>query len=595
MRKVCIVGIGHTPFGSLSHMDLVDLMALASIKALEDAGAVEKRREIVDQVFVANMGSGRVNAQSAIASSLVSRIGLESCMAEAVENGPASGASAVRLGFMAIQSGMADAVLVTGGEMMNAVSRWVGVDFVATMLHHEAEYDYGMTLPSLAALFTRMYMHRYGVTGRELAMVAVKNHENASKNPYAHLKNRCTLEAIYDGENAHTVNPFIADPLRLYDICPVSDGAASLLLCAEDSPKMRVFEKEAIYISGIASATDTHCVHMRKNPLILGAVRLAARRAYAMAGLGPRDISFAELHDAFAILELAISEEVGFFRRGHAREALEQGKTRIDGSLPINTSGGLKAKGHPLGATGVSQVYELVKQLRGAAEPDRQVQSPKHGMAVNFGGFGNNIVVTICSRAEYMKSSGLVPPQSMEDMKAAEGEPDTDDENDETGELDEGGARAENGGGSVLSFSFERYGAQKRKIFALQCPKCGKLFYPGVMVCDFCHTCRNPLSLTDVEWEQVALEGPCTLLSWTRVYTLPEGFVRKHVDFCIVEFPNGLRASGQLEAENPEIGMQLMTRVDVVREQVNKDHYGFIFESPKSGEEGEVPAGTEKE
>jgi acetyl-CoA C-acetyltransferase len=383
----------------MSRMNLVDLLALASVQALRDAGVLEKRREIVDQVLAANMGACRINARSSIASSLVSRIGLESCMAETVENGPASGASAVKLGVMAIQSGMVDTVLVTGGEMMNAVSRWVGIDFVSTMLHHEAEYVYGMTLPAFAALFTRMYMHRYGLSGRELAMVAVKNHENAAKNPYAHLKNPCTLEAIYDGENAHTANPVIADPLRLYDVCPVSDGAASLLLCAEDSPKMRLFKKEPIVISGIASATDTHCVHMRKDPLILGAVRLAAERAYAMARLTPGDISFAELHDAFVILELAISEEVGFFERGQARFAMAQGQTQIGGSLPINTSGGLKAKGHPLGATGVSQIYELVKQLRGDAEPGRRVQSPKHGMAVNFGGFGNNIVVTICSRA----------------------------------------------------------------------------------------------------------------------------------------------------------------------------------------------------
>jgi acetyl-CoA C-acetyltransferase len=160
---------------------------------------------------------------------------------------------------------------------------------------------------------------------------------------------------------------------------------------------MQSFAQAPVHISGIASATDTHCVHMRKNPLVLDAVRIAAERAYAAAGLSPADISFAELHDAFVILELAISEEVGFFERGEAHHALQRGETGIGGRLPINTSGGLKAKGHPLGATGVSQIYELAKQLRGKAEPERQVQSPKHGMAVNFGGFGNNVVVTLCS------------------------------------------------------------------------------------------------------------------------------------------------------------------------------------------------------
>ncbi len=398
MRNVAIVGIGHTGFGNLSSMDLVDVLGFASCSALEDAGILDKRHELVEQVFVANMGAGRVNSASAIASALISRIGLEPAMAETVENGPASGASAVKLGMMAIKSGMVDCVLVTGGELMRAVSGWEGTDFVATMLHTEAEYAYGLTLPSFAAMFTRLYMQRYGLTERELAMVAVKDHENGAKNPYAHVKVPCTLEAIHDSENANVVNNVVADPLRLYGMCPVSDGAASLLLCATDSPKMKYFKKQPIRISGIGSATDTHCVHMRKDPLVLDAVRLAAERAYAMAGLGPRDISFAELHDAFVILELAISEEVGFFERGKSREAVVRGDTRIDGKLPINTSGGLKAKGHPLGATGVSQIFELVKQLRGEAEEGRRVANPRHGMAVNFGGFGNNVVATICSK-----------------------------------------------------------------------------------------------------------------------------------------------------------------------------------------------------
>ena len=151
-------------------------------------------------------------------------------------------------------------------------------------------------------------------------------------------------------------------------------------------------------ISGIGAATDTHCVHHRKDPLELKAVRLGAEKAYAMAGLTPKDISFAELHDPFIILELAISEEVGFWGHGKSKEAIVKGVTRIDGKLPINTSGGLKAKGHPVGATGVSQVFELVKQLRGEAEKGRQVKTPKHGMAVNFGGFGNNVVTIICSK-----------------------------------------------------------------------------------------------------------------------------------------------------------------------------------------------------
>lgn len=398
MRKVAIVGIGHTIFGNLSKFDLVDIMSFASANALDDAD-IRKDRKIIEQVFVANMGGGILNHQTGIASSLVSRIDLEPAMAELVENGPASGASAIKVGFAAIASGMVDVVMITGGELMRTVTGWQGTDFVATLLHPEAEYNYGLTLPAFGGMFARMYMERYGLKEEELAMVAVKDHENGAKNPYAHVQIPCTMEGIYGSENAPIVNNLIADPLRLYGMCPVSDGAASLILCAVNSPKMKYFKKkEPIMISGIGAATDTHCVHHRKDPLELKAVRLGAEKAYAMAGLTPKDISFAELHDPFIILELAISEEVGFWGRGKSKEAIAKGVTRIDGKLPINTSGGLKAKGHPVGATGVSQVFELTKQLRGEAEKGRQVKSPKHGMAVNFGGFGNNVVTIICSK-----------------------------------------------------------------------------------------------------------------------------------------------------------------------------------------------------
>ncbi len=400
MKKVSIVGIGHTVFGNLSEFDLVDVMGFASGNALDDAG-IKENRKIIEQVFVANMGGGILNHQTGIASSLVSRMDMEPAMAELIENGPASGASAVKMGYMAIASGLVDVVMVTGGELMRTVTGWEGTDFVASLLHPEAEYNYGLTLPAFGGMFTRMYMERYGLTERDLALVAVKDHQNGEKNKVAHVRVPCTVEAIHDSENAHVINNYIAEPLRMYGMCPVSDGAVSLILCANDSPKMKHFTKqESILISGIGAATDAHCIHNRKDPLVLDAVRLAAERAYAMSNLKPEDISFAELHDAFVILELAISEEIGFFERGKSAEALRKGVTAIDGAKPINTSGGLKAKGHPVGATGVSQIYELVKQLRGQAEEGRQVKNPKHGMAVNFGGFGNNVVATICSRGD---------------------------------------------------------------------------------------------------------------------------------------------------------------------------------------------------
>jgi acetyl-CoA C-acetyltransferase len=395
--RIGVAGIGHCRFGNSSDYDLVDVIAYAAADAFLDAGGLDLRHQ-VDQVLVANMAAGMFNHQSAVASSLVSRMDMEPCPAELVENGPASGASAVRLGYMAIASGMADVVLVAAGELMRTVTGWEATDIVATMAHPEAEYAMGLTLPGFAGMFTRLYMQKYGLTERDLALVAVKDHANGAKNIYAHVQIPVTIEAIADGENADVVNNYVAEPLRMYSTCPVSDGSAAVILVNMDSPKARLFKKKAVRIAGLGAATDTHCVHNRKDPLVLDAVRLSAERAYKMAGVGPKDISFAELHDAFVIFELLISEEVGFFGRGKSFLAVREHQTDIDGPLPINTSGGLKAKGHPVGATGVSQIVELVRQLRGEAEEGRQVRDPRYGMAVNFGGFGNNVVTTILAK-----------------------------------------------------------------------------------------------------------------------------------------------------------------------------------------------------
>jgi acetyl-CoA C-acetyltransferase len=395
--RIGIVGAGHCRFGNSSDYDLVDVIAYAANEAFVDAGGLALRKE-VDQVLVANMAGGLFNRETAVASALVSRMDMEPCPAELVENGPASGASAVKLGYMAIASGMADVVLVAAGEVMRSVTGWEATDIVATMAHKEAEYNMGLTLPGFAGMFTRLYMQKYGLTERDLALVAVKDHDNAAKNIYAHVQIPVTIEAIADGPEASVVNNYVAEPLRMYSTCPITDGSAAVILVNMDSPKARLFKKKPIRIAGIASATDTHCVHNRKDPLVLDAVRLSAEKAYKMAGIGPKDISFAELHDAFVIFELLISEEVGFFERGTSFLAVRNHETDLRGRLPINTSGGLKAKGHPVGATGVSQIFELVRQLRGEAEEGRQVKDPKYGMAVNFGGFGNNVVTTILAK-----------------------------------------------------------------------------------------------------------------------------------------------------------------------------------------------------
>lgn len=394
MREVGIVGIGHTKFGK-TEQDFLSLLGEAALLCLDDAGVAPGPEAGIDQVFVASMGGGMVNRVSGSASALVDSLNLRPAMAECVENGPASGASAIKLGYMAIASGMCDRVLVIGGEKMNGKGGAAATDFVATMLHPEAEYAYGLTLTSFAAMFTRLIMDKYGVTMEDLARVAVKNHGNAMHNPCAQLHKPVTFEELTQGEEREKKNPLVADPLRRYDICPMSDGAAAVLLCAMD--KAEGFAKKPVRIAGIGQATDTHVVANRAVPTDLLAVRLAAQRAYAMAGLEPQDMNVAELHDAFQILEIVESEEVGFFPRGEGHLAVRRGDTCIGGKIPINTSGGLKAKGHPLGATGVSQIIEVVRQIRGEAE-GRQVSGAKAGLCVNFGGFGNNVVATVLTR-----------------------------------------------------------------------------------------------------------------------------------------------------------------------------------------------------
>ncbi|MFO7547324.1 MAG: acetyl-CoA acetyltransferase [Acidimicrobiia bacterium] len=391
MRDVYVVGIGITTFTRLEY-PLSEIAAYASMMALKDAGVSS-----VDQVYVANMGSGRLNHQTALASAVVETLSLIPAAAAAIENGPASGASAIKAGFQAVASGMDDVVLVVGAERMREVNNLEATDFVATLTHPLAEYIYGVTLPSLAAMFTRLYMERYGVTERHLAMVAVKNQTAAMKNVWAHLHQPITLEGILDSPEAMTNNPYVAEPLRFFDACPVSDGGAAIVLASEETA--RRLGRPMIRITGIGQATDTHAVHDREDPTDLLAVRKAAGDAFAMAGRTPQDVDVAELHDAFTILEIAESEEVGFFPKGEGHLALERGDTALGGSIPINVGGGLKGRGHPVGATGVAQAWEIVTQLRGDGG-ERQVEGARVGFTCNFGGFGNNVVCMTFERED---------------------------------------------------------------------------------------------------------------------------------------------------------------------------------------------------
>jgi acetyl-CoA C-acetyltransferase len=389
MREVYAIGVGITSFSRLEY-PLTEIACYPAMLAMRDCGTNK-----IDHVYVANMGASRLNHQTGLASAVVDSLSLTPAGAEAIENGPASGASAIKQGFMAVASGMNDIVMVIGAERMREVNNLDATDFVATLSHPLAEYIYGVTLPSLAGMFTRLYMEKYGVTERHLAMVAVKNHANALLNPFAHLHQPISLAGILDSPEAMTNNPYVAEPLRFFDCCPVSDGGACLILaCAEVA---KTLKKPLVRLAGVGQATDTLAVHERASPTDLTAVKLSSQKAFQMAGLKPSDVSVAELHDAFTILEIVESEEVGFFEKGQGHFALERGETKIGGRLPINTSGGLKGKGHPVGATGVGQAHEIVLQLRGKAGK-RQVKNARVGFTCNFGGFGNNVVSLVFIR-----------------------------------------------------------------------------------------------------------------------------------------------------------------------------------------------------
>ena len=395
MRDVAIIGAGMIQFGRRDEDSLLDMMAWAGLKALDDAGLGDKG---VDALYVANMGSGMIQRQTGLASALVDRLSLLPAAAESIENGPASGASAIKNAMLAVASGYYDTILVVGGEKMREITGWRATDFVASMTHPTAEYPYGITLPGMAGMFTRLYMEKYGVTREALVAVALKNQAMGALNPFAHVEMAISKDGIFDDPAAIVNNPVVADPLHLYDACPVSDGAAAVVICPLEMAKQ--YKKTPVLIAGFGQATDTHTLQEREDPTDLKAVTLAAQQAFERAKLKPSDIHVAELHDAFTILEIAESEHVGFFKKGEGAKAALAGKTRFGGQIPINVSGGLKARGHPVGATGVAQVVDIVFQLRHELPKERQVKGAQNGLTVNFGGFGNNVLAFVLRRVE---------------------------------------------------------------------------------------------------------------------------------------------------------------------------------------------------
>lgn len=392
MCEVFVIGAGIGARWGRYDGSLVEMLAESALSAMDDA----KVDSEIEYVFVANMGAGAINNQSAVGSALIDYINLLPAGACSIENGPASGATAARLAYSAVASGLNDVVMVVGGEKMRVASGPKITDFVATMAHPTAEYRHGVTLPSLGGMLARLYFERFGVTREDLSTISIKNHANGALNPYAHLQQKISLEGILTSREAKINNPVIADPLHLYDVCPVTDGAAAIILATREVAEK--LGKPLIKYAGTGQATDTMAVHERTDPTFLKSVKIASDQAFKMANLTRKDIDFAEIHDAFEILELAELEAAGFYEHGKAHLAIRKGETELKGKFPVNPSGGLKARGHPVGATGVAQLVELVWQLRGEGGERQVPNNPKNGYAVNFGGFGNNVVATILTK-----------------------------------------------------------------------------------------------------------------------------------------------------------------------------------------------------
>jgi acetyl-CoA C-acetyltransferase len=308
-----------------------------------------------------------------------------------IESACASGGLAFRTGYLHVASGLADIVMVAGVEKMTDVDGGKATFALATAAEQEYEVYNGVTFPGLYAMMANHHMNKYGTTRDQLAQVAVKNHHNGSMNPLAQFRMKVTADQV---KNA----VMVSDPLTLLDCSPITDGAAAVILCSMDKAK-KLSKKRLVKIAGSGHASDTIQLAHREDLSFLKSTAVAAEEAYRTAGRKPSNMDFAEVHDCFTIAEIMVIEALGFVDKGQGGPATAEGKTALDGEIPINTSGGLKSKGHPVGATGVAQIVELVKQIRGEADKGRQLKRADIGLAQNMGGSGASSVVHILEGA----------------------------------------------------------------------------------------------------------------------------------------------------------------------------------------------------
>jgi acetyl-CoA C-acetyltransferase len=379
MEDVAIIGASMTQFGQRDAW-IRELLAEAGQACLDDAGV---SADAVEHLYVSNMASGEFEGQTGVPNALAHDLQAVPAYTARIDQTSSSGGAGIYAAWQSVASGASDMTLLVGGEKMTHKTTAEATDVIAS-LTHPCEYKHGLTLPSFAGLTARLYLETYDAPRESLGKVAVKNHKNGVDNPHAQFRKEVDLDTVLD-------SPIVADPLRLYDFCPITDGSAALMVCPVSVAEEHA--AEYVRVSGIGGATDTHVVHERADPTTMRGVVESSEQAYEMADLDPEDVDVAELHDMFTILEFLQFEDLGFAEKGEGWKAVEEGRTERDGELPINTSGGLKSKGHPLGASGVAQAFEIVQQLRGEAGT-RQVDADV-GLACNVGGFGNCVTTAI--------------------------------------------------------------------------------------------------------------------------------------------------------------------------------------------------------
>jgi acetyl-CoA C-acetyltransferase len=380
MRDVAIIGTGQIPVAEHWTTGIRHLMLEAGLSALRDANL-----ESVDAVYVGNMLSGEIAGQSHLGALAVDFMGLDNAEAFKVEAACASGSAALRVGYMAVASGLLDLVLVLGVEKMTDTSGRETTAALAAAADAEYEVSQGISFVALNALLMQRYMHEYGWQHEDFANFAVTAHANGANNPYAMFQRPITAAA-------YARAPIIATPVGLLDASPVCDGAAAVVLAPAEFA--RTLSPAPIKIRASAVGMAPLAVHDRKDPLALAGARISAQKAYAQAGIKPQDLDFFELHDAFTIMATLSLEAAGFAERGKGVQLALENEISLTGRVPMATMGGLKARGHPVGATGVYQIVEAVTQLRGLAGAN-QIPGARLGMTQNIGGSGATIITHI--------------------------------------------------------------------------------------------------------------------------------------------------------------------------------------------------------